>query len=62
MANGGIALQVGSFQIFAFNTVKLLDSSTSASIGPHKKAVKKIEAEGFISRSQHRGAKEKQNY
>jgi hypothetical protein len=36
----------GAFQIFAFNTTELLGFSTSASVRPHKKAVKKIEAEG----------------
>jgi hypothetical protein len=36
-----------AFQIFAFNSIGLIGSSTSASIWPHKKAVKKIEAEGF---------------
>jgi hypothetical protein len=35
------------FQIFAFNKIELLEFTTFASIRPHKKAVKKIEAEGF---------------
>jgi hypothetical protein len=37
---------VGAFKIFAFNTIKLVGFSSSASVRPHKKAVKKIEAEG----------------
>jgi hypothetical protein len=34
------------FQIIAFNMSNLIGCLTSASIRPHKKAVKKIEAEG----------------
>ena len=34
------------FQIFANIIVEFIDFSTSASVRPHKKAVKKIEAEG----------------
>jgi hypothetical protein len=41
----GLAL-LGVFQLFAFDTIDLLGFSTSASVRPHKKAVKKIEAEG----------------
>jgi hypothetical protein len=44
----------GVFQIFAFNTIRLLGFSTFALVRPHKKAaslparqVKKIEAEDF---------------
>jgi hypothetical protein len=36
----------GAFQIFAFTKTELLEFSTSASVRPHKKAVKKIETEG----------------
>ena len=36
----------GAFQIFAFRTIELLGFSTFDSVRPHKKAVKKIEAEG----------------
>ena len=35
----------GVFQIFIFKTIELLGFSTSALVRPHKKAVKKIEAE-----------------
>ena len=35
----------GAFQIFAFRTIELLGFSTFDSVRPHKKAVKKIEAE-----------------
>jgi hypothetical protein len=35
-----------TFQIFTFNTIELLEFSTSASVRAHKKAVKKIEDEG----------------
>ena len=34
------------FQLFAFKVIDLLGFSTSASVRPHKKAVKKLEAEG----------------
>ena len=34
------------FQNFVVITIELLGFSTSASVRPHKKAVKKIEAEG----------------
>jgi hypothetical protein len=34
------------FEIFAFNTTEFLGFPTFASVRPHKKAVKKIEAEG----------------
>jgi hypothetical protein len=36
----------GIFQIFDFNKIEFWGSSTFASVRPHKKAVKKIEAEG----------------
>jgi hypothetical protein len=36
----------GVFHIFTLNKIKYLGFSTSALIRPHKKAVKKIEAEG----------------
>jgi hypothetical protein len=35
-----------AIQIFAFKIIRTIGFSTSASIRPHKKAVKKIEAEG----------------
>jgi hypothetical protein len=38
--------KTGAFQILAFNTIELLGFLTCASVRPHKKAVKKIEAEG----------------
>ena len=41
-----IATLVESITNFAFNLIKRLGLSTSASKRPHKKAVKKIEAEG----------------
>ncbi len=34
------------FQILAFNTIELVEFTTSDLVRPHKKAVKKIEAEG----------------
>jgi hypothetical protein len=37
---------LGVFQTFAFNIINLLGFSAFASVRPHKKAVKKIEAEG----------------
>jgi hypothetical protein len=36
----------GAFQIFALNIFEFIEFSTSAPVRPHKKAVKKIEAEG----------------
>jgi hypothetical protein len=39
-------LFAGAFQIFAFNIIEFVEFSTFASVRPHKKAVKKIEAEG----------------
>jgi hypothetical protein len=37
---------MGVFQIFDNLIIEFIDFSASASIWPHKKAVKKIEAEG----------------
>jgi hypothetical protein len=37
---------MSALQIFAFKIIEFMASPTSASVRPHKKAVKKIEAEG----------------